>query len=319
MEIATAFQRSRPLLTAFDLGLFTVLNDEARTSVETAEALETDPRATDRLMNALVGLGLLAKDHDRFSNSPLALAYLVKGKPGYMAGLGHTSHLWDTWGHLTQVVRAGHPEDLPPTNDRGNDWLRPFIAAMHWRATQNAGEIIDLLDLTGVSRVLDVGGGSGAYAMAFARARRGISAVVFDLPNVLPLTRTYIQEEGLTAEVTTSTGDYLTAPIGDRFDLVFLSAVIHSNSPDDNRLLFGKCVRALNPGGQLVVQDFLMDEDRTGPLPAALFALNMLVGTPEGDTYTESEVRAWMHEAGCRVIARKDTSFGTNLVIGRHE
>jgi SAM-dependent methyltransferase len=188
---------------------------------------------------------------------------------------------------------------------------------MHWRATQTAAEVVGLLDLDGVERVLDVGGGSGAYAMAFARARRGISAVVFDLPNVVPLTRAYIQQEGLGAEVTTATGDYLSAPIGEGFDLVFLSAVIHSNGPDDNRLLMRKCAAALKPRGQVVVQDFLMDEDRSGPLPAALFALNMLVGTPEGDTYTESEVRAWLREAGCRSVVRTDTSFGTNLLVGR--
>jgi SAM-dependent methyltransferase len=317
MELATAFQRSRPLLTAFELGLFTALNSEARTSEETAAALETEARATDRLMNALVGLGLLEKSDGRFRNTPMAEAYLVKGRPEYMGGLGHTNHLWDTWSRLTEVVRAGHPIGLGGTNDRGDDWLRPFIAAMHTRARQSAGEVVGALDLDGVSRVLDVGGGSGAYAMAFARARRGISAVVFDLPNVIPLTKTYIAQEGLSAEVTTSTGDYLTGSLGDLFDLVFMSAVIHSNAPDDNRLLFRKAAHALRPGGQLVVQDFLMNEERDGPVMAALFALNMLVGTPEGDTYTESEVRSWMIETGCRSIVRKDTSFGTNLIIGR--
>jgi SAM-dependent methyltransferase len=317
MELATAFQRSRPLLTAFELGLFTVLNSEARTSADTAAALETDPRATDRLMNALVGLGLLEKHGGRFSNTPMAEAYLVRGRPEYLGGLGHTNHLWDTWSRLTDAVRAGHPAGVDEINDRGDDWLRPFIAAMHSRARQVAGEVVAMLDLDGVSRVLDVGGGSGAYAMAFARAHRGISAVVFDLPNVIPLTRTYIAQEGLSAEVTTSTGDYLTAPLGDSFDLVFLSAVIHSNAADDNRLLFRKAAHALAPGGQLVVQDFLMNEQRDGPVLAALFALNMLVGTPEGDTYTEPEVRAWMAEAGFRSIVRKDTSFGTNLLIGR--
>jgi SAM-dependent methyltransferase len=316
MDLATAFQRSRPLLTAFELGLFTALNSEARTSEETAAILDTEPRATDRLMNALVALGLLVKQNGRFSNTPMAEAYLVKGRPEYMGGLSHTNHLWDTWSRMTEVVRAGHPVDLADINERGDDWLRPFIAAMHFRARQTAGEVVGMLDLDHVTRVLDVGGGSGAYAMAFARARRGISAVVFDLPNVLPLTRMYIAQEGLAAEVGTVSGDYLTAPLGDGFDLVFLSAVIHSNAADDNRFLFKKAVEALNPGGQVVVQDFLMNEERDGPLMAALFALNMLVGTPEGDTYTESEVRSWMTEAGCGAITRKDTSFGTNLVIG---
>jgi predicted O-methyltransferase YrrM len=317
MELATAFQRSRPLLTAFELELFTTLTADARTSEETADALSANPRATDRLMNALVALGLLEKRDGRFSNTPLAETYLVKGRPEYMAGLGHTNHLSDTWSQLTEVVRSGEPAPAAGINDRGDDWLRPFIAAMHFRARQSAAEVVGLLDLDGVSRLLDLGGGSGAYAMAFARAGRGISAVVFDLPNVVPLARMYIAQEGLAAEVATATGDYLSAPLGGGYDMVFMSAVVHSNSADDNRLLMRKSAAALNPGGQIVVQDFLMSEARDGPLLPALFALNMLVGTPEGDTYTESEVRSWMTEAGCRAIVRKDTTFGTSLVIGR--
>ena len=317
MELATAFQRSRPLLTAFELDLFTALAADARTSDEVAATLGTDPRATDRLMNALVALGLLEKRDGRFGNAPLSATYLVKGRPGYMAGLGHTNHLWNTWSRLTDVVRTGEPAVAAGINDRGGDWLRAFIAAMHFRAKQNASEVVSLLDLDGVSRLLDLGGGSGAYAMAFARAGRGISAVVFDLPNVVPLTKMYVAQEGLTAEVTTATGDYLTAPLGTGYDMVFMSAVIHSHSADDNRLLMRKAAAALNPGGQIVVQDFLVNEERDGPLLPALFALNMLVGTPEGDTYTESEVRAWLTEAGCRSVARKDTTLGTNLVIGR--
>jgi SAM-dependent methyltransferase len=317
MELATAFQRSRPLLTAFELGLFTVLNTEARASDETAAALGTDPRATDRLMNALVALGVLEKHEGRFRNSALAASHLVAGLPDYMAGLGHTNHLWDTWSRLTEVVRQGHPSALPEINDRGDDWLRPFIAAMHSRGRQSAAEVVGLIDLDGVARVLDVGGGSGAYAMAFARTGRGVSAVVFDLPNVIPLTRMYIAREGLAAEVTTAVGDYLTGPLGEGYDVVFMSAVIHSNAEDDNRRLFVKAAHALNPNGRLVVQDFLMTEDRDGPLMPALFALNMLVGTPEGDTYTESEVRSWMAEAGLRDVVRTDTSFGSSLVVGR--
>jgi ubiquinone/menaquinone biosynthesis C-methylase UbiE len=317
MELATAFQRSRPLLTAFELDLFTALASEARTSEEVAGAIGADPRATDRLMNALVALDLLEKENGRFRNSPQAEKYLVKGRPDYLGGLGHTNHLWDTWSRLTSVIRAGHPEGAGNTDQRGDDWLRPFIAAMHMRAGQGAHQVVGMLDLDGVSRVLDVGGGSGAYAMAFVRARRGISAVVFDLPKVVPLTRMYIQQEGLTAEVGTVEGNYLQDSLGEGYDLVFMSAVIHSNSVNDIRLLFGKAARALRPGGQLVVQEFLINEDRSGPLQPALFALNMLVGTPEGDTYTESEVRGWMAEAGFGHIRRIDAPIGTGLMTAR--
>ena len=316
-EIASAYQRSRVLLTAFELSIFTTLNDQQLTSAEVAEAAGASARHVDRLMNALVALGLLEKADGRFANTPLAAAHLVKGRPGYMGGLGHTIHLWDTWGQLTAVVREGRPARRPPMNDRGDDWLRPFIAAMHWRCRQTAAEVVGALDLAGVSRVIDVGGGSGAYAMGFVRARSGVSAVVFDLPNVVPLTRAYVAEESLGAQVEAVAGDYMRDSLGEGFDLALLSMVIHSHSPDENRALLSKVAGALTPGGQVVIQDFLMAEERDGPLQPALFALNMLVGTDGGDTYTESEVRGWMREAGFGSVKRHDTTFGSSLLVGR--
>ena len=317
LELAAAFQRSRVLLSAWELDLFTVLADEWRSSAEVAAAIGADERATDRLMNALCALGLLDKRDGRFANTAAAARFLVKGRPDYMAGLGHTNHLWDTWSTLTGTVRAGAPSPRPAVGDRGDDWLRPFIAAMHWRAERGAPSVIALLDLTGVARVLDVGGGSGAFAMAFVRARTGISAVVFDLPAVLPLTKNYVQTEGFASRVETVAGDYLTDDLPGGFDLVFLSAIVHSNSAAENRRLIGKSTDALNAGGRLVVLDWLMSEDRTSPLPGALFAINMLVGTEAGDTFTEFEVRGWMEQAGLTGIERKDAPGGGGLLIGR--
>lgn len=317
LEVTTAFMKSRVLLTAYELGLFTRVDEGVRSSAEAARSLGTDPRATDRLMNALCAIGLMEKQEGLFSNTPLASRYLVQGRPDFLAGLMHSVHLWDTWSTLTEAVRRGSSVIARQVNERGVDWLRAFIAAMHWRARQHAPGVVAALDVSGVSRVLDVGGGSGAYAMAFVRAREGISAVVLDLPNVIPLTCEYISREGLSDRVETVVGDYEKDELGTGFDVVFLSAIIHSNSPRLNRELIRKGVNALNPSGQLVVQDFILDEDRTGPPFGALFALNMLVGTETGDTYTESEVRGWMEEAGLNRIMRKDTDFGTSLMIGR--
>jgi len=321
LEMASAFQRSRVLLTAHELDLFTILGEESKSSRQVAQALGTAERATDRLMNALCAMDLLIKKDGRFSNAPLASRFLVKGKPDFMAGLMHMAHLWETWSTLTQVVRQGRSvaDRAAHVNERGEDWLRAFIAAMHWRACQHAPGVVGLLDLSGVSRVLDVGAGSGAYAMAMVRAKEGITAVAFDLPNVIPLTRDYIRREGLQGKVTTAVGDYQVDPLGSGFDLVILSAIIHSNSSTENRALIRKAAEALAPRGQVVVQDFIVDEDRAGPPFATLFALNMLVGTEAGDTYTASEVREWMEEEGLRNVVRKDTPFGTSLIIGRGE
>jgi SAM-dependent methyltransferase len=317
MDLATAFQRSRVLLTAWELGVFTVLAEEPRTSDDVAAAIGTNARAMDRLMNALCALGLLEKRAGEFTNSALAGRFLVKGRPDYAAGLGHTNHLWTTWSSLTDAVRTGAAKPRPTIGKRDDDWLRPFIAAMHWRASRSAPAVIGLLDLAGVSRVLDVGGGSGAFAMAFVRAQTGISAVVFDLPAVAPLSRSYIQTEGFTAQIEVVAGDYLIDELPGGFDLAFLSAVVHSNSAPQNERLIGKVAGALRKGGQVVVQDWLMSEDRTSPVAGALFALNMLVGTEAGDTFTEAEVRGWMRQAGLTSLERKDVPGGGGLLIGR--
>lgn len=315
--IVLEFQKSRVLLTAYELGLFTVLGGKSKTATEAAKVLKTKVHSTQGLMNALCALGLLRKKKERFSNTPLALRFLVKGRPDFIAGLMHAVHMWDSWSTLTQAVRQGKSALAQGLDKRGKEWLSAFIAAMHERACQQARKTLSLLELCGVSRVLDVGGGSGAYAMAFVRAKKGIRATVFDLPRVIPLTRNYLKQEGLLDKVKIVSGDYNTNELGSGFDLAFLSAVIHSNSFAENRALICKCAKALNPQGQVVVQDFIMDEDRTKPAFGALFALNMLVATETGDTYTESEVRAWMQEAGLSGIKRKDTDFGTTLIIGR--
>ncbi|MGE5361858.1 MAG: methyltransferase [Bacteroidales bacterium] len=317
LEIANAFQRSRVLLTAYELDLFTVINDEWKTSLEVAQAIEADPRATDRLMNALVVLGLLEKRDGRFTNSPAAGEFLVRGRPDFMAGLSHNANLWTTWSGLTEAVRAGTSVVGDEVNERGENWLRGFIAAMHWRARQMSDGVVCLIDLDGVERVLDVGGGSGAFSMAFVRAAQGVHAVVFDLPNVVPLARHYIETGGYAAHVSTAVGDYRHQDLPGGFDLVFLSAIIHANSIEENRRLLRKAAAATNAGGQVVVLDQIVDEGRTAPAMAVMFALNMLVGTGAGDTYTESEVRSWMQEAGLHRIIRKDTPFGNSLIIGR--
>jgi len=312
------FRTARVLLTAYELDLFSALEDEPKTSAEVAHFLRTDERATDRLMNALCGMGYLKKKTGAFSNTPLAARFLVKGKPEYLAGIMHSVGLWRTWSTLTDAVRAGTSVMVRgEVNERGEDWLDAFIAAMHARAYKQAPAVIKLLDLRGVRRVLDVGGGSAAFSMAFVRAKKEIRAVVFDLPNVIPLSRRYIEAEHLSDRIDTAVGDYTVDSLGSAFDLAFLSAVIHSNSIEVNRQLFKKVADALNPDGQIVIQDHIMSEDRTAPLAGALFALNMLVATKAGDTYTESEVRAWMEEAGFKNIRRKESPLGTDLMMGR--
>lgn len=314
--MARAFRQSRVLLTAFELDVFTAIADGADTAEAVAAAAGTDPRPTDRLLNALVATGLLEKRQGRFMNSAVSARHLVRGTPGFLSGLGHAAQLFRSWATLTDAVRAG-----TSVIDRARDGFdaEAFIAAMHHRAKDSAAATIAPIGLDGVRRVLDVGGGSGVFATAFCRAGDDISAVVFDLPHVVPITRRYIAEAGMTRRVQAVAGDYHVDALGSGFDIVFLSAILHSNGEDENRALLRKAAAALVPGGRIVIQDWLMADDRVEPAEGAYFALNMLVNTRAGDSFTESEVRGWLQGAGCGSIERIGDDPRTAFLIGRKE
>lgn len=314
--LSRSFQQSRVFLTAFELDIFTVLGDSEKTSEEIAGEIKADPRATDRLLNALCTTNAITKSKGKFRNSKAASEHLVKGKPDYQAGTMHAVHLWDSWTNLTNTVRTGGIERKSPVEKKESDWFEPFIAAMHGRAVNEAPGLVQQIDLTGVNKVLDVGGGSGAFSMAFANAKTDLLSTVFDLPNVIPMTQRYIKENGLEERVSTVIGDYNTDELPSGYDLVFLSAIIHSNSPVQNLALFKKIYNSLNSGGRIVISDFIMDDDRTNPVFGVFFALNMLVNTASGDTYTQSEVKDWIEKAGMTFVELKEAP-NTGLIIGR--
>jgi SAM-dependent methyltransferase/DNA-binding CsgD family transcriptional regulator len=300
VQSARAFQESRVLLTALELDLFTTIGEGA-TAAETAQKLGTDPRATEMLLNALVAVGALVKGEAVFGCTAESKA-LGPARPGLL----HTVHLWDTWATLTECVRSGRavrsrgPEGFPEARTRA------FIAAMHARAQESARETVRLSGIHDAKRMLDVGGGSGAFSIAFAKTCPELRAEILDLGAVVPLAEEYIREAGLQNRVRVRPGDMRTADFGEGFDLVLLSAVCHMFGEDENRSLIQRCARALVPGGHLVIREFILQEDRAGPPHAALFALNMLVGTEHGNTYTEGEYRNWMEEADLGTITRPD-------------
>ncbi len=315
-DIVYSFQTSRIILTSIELQLYNALEPEARTSEETSKILLTDARATDRLMNVLCSLNLLEKKDGKFSNSAFSSRYLVKGKRDYISNMLHAINLWESWSGLTDAVKNGRPaEKFYET--RKFDWLENLIEAMHYRGMKQADEDIGKIDLSGVNSVLDLGGGSGAFSIGFANAKNDLNAVVFDLPNVTALTEKYIAEAGLSHRIKTLSGNYLLDDIGNGYDLIFLSAVVHSNSFEENKHLIKKCAAALNLNGRIVIQDYVMDEDRTNPPGGAFFALNMLVNTYGGDTYTEKEITSWLTDAGLENILKKETSYGVEQISGQ--
>ena len=161
-----------------------------------------------------------------------------------------------------------------------------------------APRIVSLVGISGARRLLDVGGASGTYTIAFLEAEPQMRATLFDLPPVIEIARERVGAAGMLDRVTLVAGDYRKDPLPVRHDLAFVSAIIHQNSPTENMTLFRKIFAALEPGGRIVVRDHLMNSDRTHPRSGALFAVNMLVGTEGGNSYTETEIRDTMEQAG---------------------
>jgi len=314
-EIVYNFRESRIILTALELELFTVIGNSSKTSADVSKIISSNARATDRLMNVLCNMNLLKKENGKFSNTEFSSSYLVKNSPDYISNLMHASNLWDSWSNLTEIINGGKTIG----RDAGkNEWRENFIEAMHYRASREAPKDLSNLDLTGVKSVLDLGGGSGAYAMQFIKQKKDIKATVFDLPDVIPLTLKYISANGFEGKINTIKGNYLYDGIGSGYDLIFLSAIIHSNSFEDNKSLINKCAKALNDKGQIVIQDYAMDDDRLTPEVGALFSINMLVNTKGGDTFTQEEIYSWLREAGINDIKRNDTNHIATQIIGRN-
>ena len=293
-----AFRESRVMLTAIELDLFDAVG-EGTTAPEVAARLGADPRAAEMLLNALVSMGMLAKRDGVFRNTPEAARYFTAASPdNSRMAMMHQARLWRTWSHLTESVRSGRPAP-PETEDRAL-WTEAFIAAMHKNAAGRAGQVVEAAGTAGVRRLLDAGGGSGAYSIAFAQASPTLEAEVFDREPVVAIAQRHIRAAGLEARVATRIGDLRTDDFGSGYDLVLLSAICHMFSPDENRDLLRRCRAALHPGGRLAIQDFILDAGKTSPKHAALFSLNMLVGTEGGASYSAGEYEAWLSEAGFR-------------------
>ncbi|MHB0972101.1 MAG: methyltransferase [Thermoanaerobaculia bacterium] len=313
------YQEARIILTAIELDVFTLAGKGASAEEITNHA-GTDPRATTMLLDALVALGHLTKDDGVYAASPIAERYLsAAGRNDSRMALRHNTSLWPRWAQLTDAVKSGKPAHHVEMADRGDDWTQAFIAAMHRNASMRAPVVVDAVDVSGVRRMIDVGGGSGAYAIAFAKANDALEAEVFDLPPVLAIAEGHIREAGVESRVRTRAGDLRADNVGSSYDFVFASAICHMLSPDENRDLFRRAHAALAPGGRLVVQDFILDADRTSPRQAALFSINMLVGTEGGSSYSEPEYVMWMRSAGFVNVERIELPGPTGLMIGERK
>lgn len=292
----SSFVSSRIILTANNLGIFDSLEKGEKNALKISRALKTDLRATELLLNSLAAIGLLRKKKDHYSNAPVSSRYLVSGRPDYQGDiLRHYDSLWKNWSGLDDVVKSGKP------NRAARDH-QSFILGMHNIALQRIGGVLKEIDLGGVKSVLDLGGGPGTYSIALAK--KNLRVTLFDTPDTVRIAGRLIRASKV-GNVRLLSGDFMTDDFGSAYDLIFISQIFHAYSEDDCRAMLKKCVNALNAGGRVVVHEFYLDETRAHPLQGAVFAINMLVNTPGGRTYTPAEMTSWMKAAGLTNLKTK--------------
>jgi len=316
MTLARGFMRSRIILTAAELDLFTILEDTPATAEDIADRFRLNPRALERVLDCLVTFDLLQKNGGNYSLTREGAPYSSKHAASELPVLLHMNHLWNSWSDLTEVVRNGPGSERKPPQRIDVDGRQAFIGAMHVGGRSLSEEIAGSLDLRAHRNLLDIGGGSGTYTIAFLNHNPQLQAILFDLKEVIPMARKRLSSEALLHRVKLIPGNFYSDDLPGGCDVALLSAIIHQNSRQQNLELFRKTCRSLEPGGMLLIRDHIMDEQRTYPAQGALFAVNMLVNTQGGDTYTLHEVSQDLKRAGFTDIKLLRSGERMDCIVG---
>ncbi len=319
MELGQRAWEARIVTAAAEVGIFDALDQRGRSAGSIARRCGLDTRATELLLNALAGMELVALRRRAYTARPIVKRYLREDSPQSITWmLRHHNQLAKSWAHLDDVVRRGGPVQRDRTTRPEAEGTERFIRAMHDNARKRALALAQFLADQDLRTMLDAGGGSGAYCQAFCRRWPKLQATLFDRPDVLKVARKIVGTGSVGRRIRMVAGDLNDDPLPQGFDLVLLSNVIHSSGPDEIRLWFRKIHKALVPGGALVIHDFLTNTARTQPKQAAVFAINMLVNTAAGRTYSYAELADWLRRVKFSKIRRVEPGELTSgLLIAR--
>jgi len=298
-NVSWSFQSACIITAAADLDVFTVLGRGKMDAESLAGELGADPRATTILLDALVSLELLTKEQGNYSVPANGAELLSEDSPkNVLPMVRHLANLLPRWAQLGRITQTGQPPERTPGIRGEAADNAAFIAAMHTFSGPAASEVLGRLQPLEFEHLLDVGGASGTWTMAFLETAPKAGATIFDLPDVIPMAEKRLAEAGLADRVSLVAGDFYEDDLPTGADLAFLGAIAHQNSRQQNRELFAKVHAALADDGVVVIRDVVMDPSHTSPQRGALFAVNMLVATPGGGTYTFAEYTEDLTAAG---------------------
>jgi predicted O-methyltransferase YrrM len=304
LDLSASFMECRILLSAAQLDLFSRLKTGPKTMEEIAQNEGWDPRGLRILMDALTALGILHRSQDGQYGLPSTLIRLLAaGEPeSILPMILHRGRMWESWSHITDIVKTGQNPNPLGRGSRSQQDMEDFIGAMHVIGGELAEQIAASVDLSSYRRMLDLGGASGTYIMAFLRRNPLLTATLFDLPEVVEMARKRLTETGFIDRVQLVAGDYHVDELPRGHDLVFLSAVIHSHSREVNVKFFRRICDVLDPGGAILIRDHFMDASRTVPVSGAIFAVNMLAATSGGDSHSYQDVEEDLTKAGFKDV-----------------
>lgn len=303
MQLAWGFAPPLILHTVTQIRLLDPLEGSPHTAAELAMMAGVSVRGATMLLDALVGLQFLTKAEARYTLTPESATFLVSTQPRFHGPyLDHMcAQLIPQWLHLTEVVRSGRPVARTNTETEGGEHFARFVESLFPMGEPLANAVADYLGLTGSQMpcsVLDVGAGSGVWGITLARRSPGVRIRAVDFPAVLEVARVLAQRHGVSERLVTVAGDFLDADLGGNHDLATLGHILHSEGAERIHRLLTRVANALRPGGRIVITEFVPNDARTGPAQPLIFAVNMLVNTQLGDTYTEAELFGWLREAG---------------------
>jgi SAM-dependent methyltransferase len=288
------------------LDLFTLLGNRSMDAETVAAKAGADVRGTRLMLNALSAMGLLKKGEKAYENGTSASKFLDRNSESYIGHMiMHHHYLVDPWAQMDRAVKSGKPVSQRAAHgDDENQRREAFLMGMYNIASQQAPHIAAEIDLSDRKRLLDLGGGPGTYAIEFCSRNSKLEAVIYDLPTTQPYAEKTVAQYGLSSRISFCPGNYIKEDVGGRFDVVWLSHILHSEGPETCERIISKAVRTLEPGGIILIHDFILFDSMDGPLFPALFALNMLQATPKGQSYSQGQITRMLQKAGVSNIER---------------
>jgi hypothetical protein len=321
MQMAWGFAPTLMMEAAVNLRVFDILDEGPKSAEMVANLAGASVRGMRTLMNGLAGFGLLTRNGaGQYGLGSDAAAFLVSGKPGYLGAL--TRHLGQDlipmWQGLSTVVRTGKPSEAVNQRRGGAEFFEHFVAdlfPMSYGAASALAAGLGVANATGPVKALDLAAGSGVWGIALAQQSAHVSVTAVDWPNVLSVTRKIAEREGVADRFSYIGGDLAEADFGHGYDIATLGHILHSEGEERSRALLRKTGAALAPGGTIAIAEFLVNEDRSGPPMGLIFAVNMLVATDRGETYSFGEIAGWLREAGFVNVRSLDAPGPSPLIL----